>query len=498
MENNDRLKNNELLLNREVNKCVFCYDAPCKKIYKNIDPSRIIRALKFDNKKGAYTLINKDTCLDKNTDSNIKCPLNVDIDYILKSIIKDNYVLTNLDDIDISSEICGVKLENPFLLSSSIVGSNYEMCKRALESGWAGISVKTISAMHMDESSPRFSALKDWDESILGFKNIEQLSEHSVLENMEMIKKLKQEFPNKVIIASIMGRDKEEWKYLTKEVTKAGADLIELNFSCPNMKHKDTGSVVGQNKELVEEFTRIVKENTNVPVLAKMTPNITYICVPAQAAKNGGADGISAINTIKCITGIDIDTQVPEPQVNGKSSLGGYSGRAVKPISLRYISDMINDPELKDLYYSGIGGIYTWKDAIEFLLIGCTSIQITTAVMEYGYRIIDDLILGLKIYMKEKNYKRVKDFIGLSKGNLIKNDELDKDTIEYPKINYDKCIGCGRCYISCKDGGHQAITFNEDRKPIINGNKCVGCQLCKIVCPQKAIDTALKRVSKNN
>ena len=372
------------------------------------------------------------------------------------------------------------------------------MCKRALESGWAGISVKTISMMRMDESSPRFSALKDWDESILGFKNIEQLSEHSVLENMEMIKKLKQEFPNKVIIASIMGRDLEEWKYLTKEVTKAGADLIELNFSCPNMKHKDTGSVVGQNKELVEEFTRIVIENTNVPVLAKMTPNITDICVPVQAAKNGGADGISAINTIKCITGIDIDTLVPEPQVNGKSSLGGYSGRAVKPIALRYISDMINNPELKDLYYSGIGGIYTWKDAIEFLLIGCTSIQITTAVMEYGYRIIDDLILGLKIYMKEKNYKRVNDFIGLSKENLIKNDELDKDTIEYPKINYDKCIGCGRCYISCKDGGHQAINFNEERKPIINGNKCVGCQLCKLVCPQKAIEVALKRVSKNN
>ena len=370
------------------------------------------------------------------------------------------------------------------------------MCKRALESGWAGISVKTISMMRMDESSPRFSALKDWDESILGFKNIEQLSEHSVLENMEMIKKLKQEFPNKVIIASIMGRDLEEWKYLTKEVTKAGADLIELNFSCPNMKHKDTGSVVGQNKELVEEFTRIVKENTNVPILAKMTPNITDICVPALAAKKGGADGISAINTIKCITGIDIDTLVPEPQVNGKSSLGGYSGRAVKPIALRYISDMINDPELEDLYYSGIGGIYTWKDAIEFLLIGCTSIQITTAVMEYGYRIIDDLILGLKIYMKEKNYKRVKDFIGLSKENLIKNDELDKDTIEYPKINYDKCIGCGRCYISCKDGGHQAINFNEERKPILNGNKCVGCQLCKLVCPQKAIEVALKRVSK--
>ena len=495
MKTNDSLARSELTMKMEVNKCVMCHDAPCKKIYKNIDPSRIIRAIKFDNQKGAVTLINKDTCFDKNKDCDVRCPLHVNIDYILKNVVKNTDIVTDLD-VDISSNICGIKLENPFLLSSSIVGSNYEMCKRALESGWAGISVKTISMMQMDESSPRFSTLKDWDESFLGFKNIEQLSEHSVEENMNMIKKLKKEFPTKVIIASIMGRDEKEWEYLTKEVTKAGADLIELNFSCPNMKHKGTGSDVGQNPELVEKFTRIVKENTNIPVLAKMTPNITDMCVPALAAKKGGTDGISAINTIKCITNVDIDTLVPEPQVNGKSSLGGYSGRAVKPIALRYISDMITNPELKDLYYSGMGGVYTWKDAVQFILLGCSSIQITTAILEYGYRIIDDLLLGLKIYMKEKNYKSVNDFIGLSKSNLIKNDELDKDTIQYPKVNYDRCIGCGRCYISCMDGGHQAIQFGEDRKPVLNGSECVGCQLCKLVCPQKAIDVAPKRVCK--
>lgn len=496
MKTADKLARSELSMETEINKCVLCHDAPCKKIYKNIDPSRIIRAIKFDNKKGAVALINNDPCLKKSEDCDTKCPLNVNIDYILKNIIKNIDVVCNFENIDLSTSICGVKLENPFLLSSSIVGSNYEMCKRALEQGWAGISVKTISLMQIDESSPRFSALKVDSKKFLGFKNIEQLSEHSVLENMEMIKKLKEEFPNKVIIASIMGRDENEWQYLTKEVTKAGADLIELNFSCPNMKHKGTGSDVGQNSELVEKFVRIVKENTNIPILAKMTPNITDMCVPALAAKKGGANGISAINTIKCITNVDVDTLVPEPQVNGKSSLGGYSGHAVKPIALRYISDMTNNPELKDLYYSGMGGIYTWKDALEFMLLGCSSIQITTAVLEYGYRIIDDLIMGLKIYMKEKNYKRVIDFVGLAKLNLIKNDELDKDTIQFPKFNYDRCIGCGRCYISCRDGGHQAIQFDENRKPYLNGKKCVGCQLCRLVCPQKAIEVAPKRINK--
>ncbi len=478
----------------EIHKCALCYNANCKKIYKNIDPERIIRALRFDNKKGARTLI-ENNYLDKN-DTLEKCPLYINIDMILDNIVTNNEKVEGFENIDISTEICGVKLENPFMLSSSIVGSTYEMCKNAFEDGWAGVCTKTISMMNIEESSPRFSVLKDWDKSFMGFKNIEQLSEYTVEENMEMIKRLKNEYPTKVIIASIMGRDEEEWAYLTKEVTKAGADLVELNFSCPNMKYKETGSDVGQNPDLVEKYTKIVKENTNIPVLAKMTPNITDMRVPAMAAKRGGADGISAINTIKSITGVDIDSLVPEPQVNGKSSLGGYSGRAVKPIALRYIAEMVNSEELKDMYYSGMGGIYTWKDSVEFMLLGCSTIQITTAIMEYGSRIIDDLILGLKIFMKEKNYSKVSDFIGISKCNVINNDILDKETIEFPKFNYEKCIGCGRCYISCKDGGHHAIKFDENRKPILDGTKCVGCQLCKLVCPQNAIEKSPRRIPK--
>lgn len=483
----------------EVNKCILCHNAPCKKMYKNIDPERIIRAIKFDNIKGARSLISNDkNCYDKNNSCNDFCPLNINIDMILKNILDGTDKLDGFENIDLSTEICGVKLENPFILSSSIVGSTYEMCKRAFEKGWAGISVKTICMMDINESSPRLSALKDRDEQFIGFKNIEQLSEQTVEENMEMIRKLKEEFPTKVIIASIMGRNEEEWAYLTKEVTKAGADLIELNFSCPNMKYKETGSDVGQNPDLVKEYTKIVRDNTILPILAKMTPNITDMTIPAKAAKDGGANGISAINTIKSITNVDIDTLVPEPQVNGKSALGGYSGRAVKPISLRYIAQMSTSEDLNDMYFSGIGGIYTWRDALEYILLGCSSIQITTSVMEYGSRIIDDLILGLKIYMKEKNYNKISDFVGISKCNLISNDKLDKDTIEFPKFNYNKCIGCGRCYISCRDGGHHAIKFSDDRKPILDGSKCVGCQLCKLVCPQSAIEKAPKRMRKQH
>ena len=481
----------------EIHKCVLCHNAPCKKMYKNIDPERIIRAVKFKNKKGARNLIgNKEACFEKNADCSESCPLDVDIDLILRNIIDETDTIEGLENIDISTEICGVKLENPFILSSSIITSRYEMCKRAFEQGWAGAAIKTICMMPIHESSPRLSALKDWDGSFLGFKNIEQLSEYSVEENMEIIRKLKEKFPSKVIIASIMGRDKKEWKYLAKQVTKAGADIIELNFSCPNMKYKGTGSDVGQNPELVEKYTKIVRKCTKLPVIAKMTPNIADMRVPAIAAKNGGANGIAAINTIKSITNVDVDSLVPEPQVNGKSSLGGYSGQAVKPIALRFIAEMSNCEALNNMNFSGIGGIYTWKDAVEYMLLGCSNVQITTSVMEYGYRIIDDLILGLKIFMKEKGYNKISDFIGLAKCNLVSNDELEKDTIEFPKFNYEKCVGCGRCYISCRDGGHCAIKFDEERKPILDGSKCVGCQLCRLVCPQSAIDTASKRIKR--
>ncbi len=480
-------------LELEIHKCALCYDAPCKKIYKNVDPERIIRSLRFDNQKGAKTFIEKDY-LEKNENINRKCPCDVDIDYILKTVEELPYQKEDLN-VDIKTDICGVKLENPFLLSSSVVGSTYDMCKRALKAGWAGVVYKTMSPFDIHESSPRFSTLKNWDNSFVGFKNIEQLSNHTLEEDCEIIRRLKKEFPNKVIIASIMGRNEEEWEYVAKKATESGCDAIELNFSCPNMELKGTGSDIGQNPDTVKKYTNAARKGTHLPLIAKMTPNITDIKLPAIAAKEGGASGISAINTIKSITNINFDTLVPEPEVNGKTAIGGYSGRAVKPIALRFVAELTNNEQLKDTNISGIGGIYTYKDAIEFLLLGATSVQLTTAIMEYGYRIIDDLILGLKIFMKENNFHKISDFVGLSKKCVVDADKLERDTILFPKFNYDKCVGCGRCFISCKDGGHSAIKFDlETRKPSLDVSKCVGCHLCKQVCPHKAIDTALKRI----
>ena len=486
-------------LELEIHKCSLCHDAPCRKIYKNVNPERIIRALRFDNQKGAALLIkNKNNYLEKNDDCKEKCPCNVNIDKVLKSIEETDIIDKDLDlDLDITTNICGIKLENPFILSSSVIVSSYDMCKRGLEAGWAGLVYKTICPFDINETSPRFSTLNNWDNSFAGFKNIEQLSQNTVEEDCEILKKLKKEFPNKVIIASIMGRTEEEWKMVAEKVTKSGCDAIELNFSCPNMELKGTGSDVGQNEETVKKYTQAARRGTNLPLIAKMTPNITDIKIPARAAKQNGVNGISAINTIKSITGINFDTLVPAPEVAGKTSIGGYSGRAVKPIALRFITELTTDKELENISISGIGGIYTYKDAIEFMLLGASNVQVTTAVMEYGYRIIDDLILGLKIFMKENNFKKISDFVGISKKCVVDAEKMERNTILFPKFNYDKCVGCGRCFISCQDGGHAAIKFDSDnRKPILNGSRCVGCHLCKLVCPHKAITTVEKRIQK--
>jgi dihydropyrimidine dehydrogenase (NAD+) subunit PreA len=371
------------------------------------------------------------------------------------------------------------------------------MCRRAFEAGWAGVSFKTICSFPQHETSPRFSSIRSHSNSFCGFKNIEQLSDHSVEENMDIFRRLRDEFPDKVIIASIMGQNEEEWTSLAEKCEKAGASLIECNFWCPNMEADDLGITIGQSEELIERVTRAVKRGTSLPVLAKLTPNITDMVPMALAAKRGGADGIAAINTINSITGVDIDTLVAQPDVHGRSMVGGYSGPAVKPIALRFISDLSRCEELRSMHISGMGGIETWRDALEFLLLGAGSLQVTTAVMQYGYRIIDDLTEGLAEYMKCKNVKSVSSLIGAASKTVVAHDRIERDTIVFPVIDKNLCIGCGRCYISCRDGGHQAIEIDpETRIPRLIGAKCVGCHLCVLVCPQKAISGVRKRIEK--
>ncbi len=371
------------------------------------------------------------------------------------------------------------------------------MCARAFEAGWAGVSFKTICAFEIHEASPRFSAIKGADGSIIGFKNVEQLSDHSVEENMEIFRRLKKNYPTKFILASIMGRDDAEWEELSRLCEKNGADAIELNFSCPNMAEGALGSDIGQSPELIERFTAAARRGARIPILAKLTPNVTYMSPAAAAAVRGGASGISAINTVKSITSVNPHTYVSAPAVHGMSAVGGYSGRAIKPVALRFVAEVANSEAMKDRHVSGIGGIECWSDALEFILLGAGSVQVTTAVMQYGYRIIDDLKSGLNYYLAEKGFGSVKEATGLALGSVSETtDVLERDTILFPKFDHAKCVGCGRCAISCSDGGHQAIRLNEERRPKLDGSKCVGCHLCVLVCPQGAISSSGKRISR--
>jgi dihydropyrimidine dehydrogenase (NAD+) subunit PreA len=371
------------------------------------------------------------------------------------------------------------------------------MCARAFDAGWAGVSFKTICNFEIHEASPRFSAITGDNGTIIGFKNIEQLSDHSVAENMEIFSQLKKNYPSKFILASIMGQNEQEWAELAHMCEDNGADAVEPNFSCPNMAEGGLGSDIGQIPELVERLTAKAKSGCKIPVLAKLTPNVGSMVPAAEAAKRGGADGIAAINTIKSIIGVNPYTYVSAPAVHGMSAVGGYSGNAVKPIALRFIEEMALDPQLKGLHLSGMGGIETWRDALEFIMLGCTSLQVTTAVMQYGYRIIDDLKDGLNRFIMEMGWDNVRQAVGLAVDSVhFSTDILERDTILFPKFNLEKCNGCGRCMISCRDGGHQAITLRENRMPILNGSRCVGCHLCMLVCPQDAISSTRKRISR--
>ena len=285
-----------------------------------------------------------------------------------------------------------------------------------------------------------------------------------------------------------MGNDEETREDLARKATEAGADILELNFSCPQMTSHAMGSDVGTSPELCKKYCEAVRRGSKLPILAKMTPNITDMVPVAKASLEGGADGIAAINTIKSIANLDINRFIGMPIIDGKSSISGYSGKAVKPIALRFISQLRNDKELKNLPISGIGGIETWIDAVEFILLGASTLQMTTSVMQYGYRIVEDMKNGLMHYMEEMHVDHLKDLVGIANKNIVPAENLNRDYIVYPKIDLDKCVKCGRCVISCYDGAHQAMEWDEEKRtPLCNEDKCVGCLLCSLVCPVHAI-----------
>ena len=489
----------------EAVNCVLCGNARCERVCPAKLPARALRGIWFDNSRyTAAELPAENPCINCSAPCEKACvragkvPIKALMTRLYDDVRPGIETAPPSDHDRLKTDLCGIPLENPFLLSSSVVASTYDMCARAFEAGWAGAAFKTICSLDIHEASPRFSAIKGSSGEIIGFKNIEQLSDHSVAENMEIFRRLKQNYPTKFILASIMGKDEAEWEELAGLCEQNGADAIELNFSCPNMAEGGLGSDIGQVPELVEQFTKAAKRGCKIPVLAKLTPNVASMIPAGEAAKRGGADGIAAINTIKSITGINPHTLVAAPAVHGKSALGGYSGNAVKPIALRFISELAGDKTLADMHISGMGGIETWKDALEFILLGSGSVQVTTAVMQYGYRIIDDLTSGLNYYLAEKGYNSVKEAVGQALDTVsATTDVLERDTVLFPKFDLDKCIGCGRCIISCSDGGHSAIKSDENGMPKLIGSKCVGCHLCLLVCPERAIRTSRKRIDRN-
>lgn len=480
----------------ESSRCLLCHDAPCSTACRKEGtyPARGIRALRFENDHCAGLFFNSNTCADCDAPCEKACIHN-DFPIRIRAMAKSLEPAVSLAQSvaanampSLEMDFCGVRCENPFFLGSSVVASGYEMIANAFKAGWGGVVYKTVSFSEIKEVSPRFDQVGKEGTPFIGFRNMEQVSVNTPEEDFGIMARLKKEFPSKVVIASIMGSTEEEWKRLAMMSQDAGCDMVECNFSCPHMSAKGRGSDVGQNPELVEHLSRIVKNAVTIPVIAKMTPNITHIEEPAIAAVNGGADAIAAINTIKSIT------MKRRSEVSGKATISGYSGKAVKPIAQRFILDMRKDEQLKDIPISGIGGIESWRDALQYIVLGCNNVQVVTAIMQYGYRIIEDIILGVQDWMLRKGFDSLEQARGIALERFVGTDKMDRDTKVLPMIDRKKCIGCGRCYISCSDGGHQAVRFGaEDRQPHLIGSRCVGCHLCLLVCPTGAIQAG-KRI----
>jgi dihydropyrimidine dehydrogenase (NAD+) subunit PreA len=336
-------------------------------------------------------------------------------------------------------------------------------------------------------NGPRYSTLLSQDRRVIGFNNIELISDRPLKVNLDEMRRVKRDWPDRAVVASLMVPCTEkDWREILKKVEDTGCDGVELNFGCPHgMSERGMGSAVGQVPEYIEMVAAWCKKHTKLPVIVKLTPNISDIRNPARAAKKGGADAVSLINTINSIMGVDLERMTMHPSTDGRGSHGGYCGVAVKPIALNMVAEIARDPQTRGLPISGIGGITTWRDAAEFIALGAGNVQVCTAAMVYGFKIIKDLTDGLSNFMDAQGYKAVSDFSGKAVGTIADWQQLNLNHIEKAVINQDLCIQCGRCHIVCEDTSHQAITatVNGKRRFEVKDDECVGCNLCVSVCP---------------
>ena len=389
---------------------------------------------------------------------------------------------------NLQSDFIGIKSPNPFWLASAPPTDKEYNVRRAFEAGWGGVVWKTLGAEGppvVNVSGPRYGAIWGADRRLLGLNNIELITDRPLEVNLREIKSVKRDYPDRALVVSLMVPcDEQSWKDILARVEETEADGVELNFGCPHgMAERGMGAAVGQVPEYIEMVTRWVKTHSRMPCIVKLTPNVTDIRKPAEAAKRGGADAVSLINTINSITGVDIDTFAPMPTIDGKGTHGGYCGPAVKPIALNMVAEIARNPETHGLPISGIGGVTTWRDAVEFMLLGASNVQVCTAVMTYGFRIVEEMISGLSDYMEAKGFASTAEIAGRAVPNVTDWQYLNLNYVTKATIDADLCIKCGRCYAACEDTSHQAIAMSADRSFSVKEEDCVACNLCVDVCP---------------
>jgi dihydropyrimidine dehydrogenase (NAD+) subunit PreA len=413
---------------------------------------------------------------------------------------------------DLSTNFAGISSPNPFWLASGPPTNTAGQVMRAFDLGWGGAIWKTVGEPIVNTTS-RYGGIDLGREKLMGFNNIELISDRSIEDNLSEVREVKRRCPRNAVIVSLMVESKRaSWHEMVKRTEDTGCDGLELNFGCPHgMSERGMGSAVGQVPEYTTMITEWVKEVARTPVIVKLTPNITDVTRMAVAAEQGGADGLSLINTLNSLMGVDLETFAPRPTVRGKSSHGGYCGPAVKPIALNMVTacaKRVNIP------VSGIGGVATWRDAAEFITLGARSVQVCTAVMHYGFRIVEDMIDGLSEYLDRKGFGSAKELEGRALENVTDWGNLDLNYKIIAEIDAAKCIGCHLCYVACEDGAHQCIeeyprSNGGDgnsvlRVPRIIEEECVGCNLCALVCPvegcitMKELDTGQPVVSWND
>ncbi|MGV6889517.1 NAD-dependent dihydropyrimidine dehydrogenase subunit PreA [Rhodophyticola sp. SM2404] len=393
---------------------------------------------------------------------------------------------------DLSTDFLGIKSPNPFWLASAPPTDKEYNVTRAFKAGWGGVVWKTLGLDPniVNVNGPRYGAIYGADRRLLGLNNIELITDRPLEVNLREIKAVKAAWPDRAMIVSLMVPCEEEaWKYILPLVEDTGADGIELNFGCPHgMSERGMGAAVGQVPEYIEMVTRWCKQNTRMPVIVKLTPNITDVRYPARAAKAGGADAVSLINTISSIVSVDLDSFSPQPSIDGKGSHGGYCGPAVKPIALNMVAEIARDAQTAGLPISGIGGVTTWRDAAEFLALGAGNVQVCTAAMTYGFKIVEEMKTGLSQYLDQQGMG-LSDLIGRAVPNVTDWQYLNLNYVTKARIDQDACIKCGRCYAACEDTSHQAISMSEDRVFAVIDEECVACNLCVNVCPVEACIT---------